>query len=98
MDEWQAIRLAAVWPMVIGATAVLAAFLILSGFGRRALGRAEVGACAAVGGLAWLSTSIMATVWDGSRAYWLTFTVGLALVAGVLVATATLLLLEEWRR
>lgn len=98
MDELQAVRMAAVWPLVIGAGSFLATRLILLAAGRRAPGRAEAWSCAAVGVLAWLATGMMAAVWNGEQAYWLAFTVGLAWLAPVLAATAALLFMEDYRR
>lgn len=98
MDEWQAMRMAAVWPLVIGAGSFLAARLILLALGRRAPGRPEALACAAVGGLAWVATGMMAAAWSDAPAYWLAFTVGLGVLAVVLVATATVLFVEDYRR
>lgn len=98
MDEWQALRMSAVWPMVIGAGTYLATRLILLAAGRRAPGRPEAWSCAAVGVLAWVATSMMAAVWQNSPAYWLAFTVGLAVLALVLVATAVQMFVEDYRR
>lgn len=98
MDEWQGLRMAAVWPVVIGAGSFLATRLILLLLGRREPGRAEAWSCAAVGGLAWLATGMMAAAWEGTGPYWLSFTVGLAVLAVVLAATAALLFTEDYRR
>lgn len=98
MDEWQAMRMAAVWPLVIGAGSFMAARLILLALGRRALGRADAWTCAAVGALAWLVTGMMAATWSGARAYWLAFTIGLGVLAVTLVATAARLFVEDFRR
>lgn len=99
MDEWQGLRMAAVWPVVIGAGSFLGTRLILLALGRRALRRFEAWACAMVGGLAWLATGMMAAVWTNDEpAYWLAFTIGLAVLALVLVATAALMFAEDFRR
>lgn len=98
MDEWQAVRMAAVWPVVIGAGSFLATRLILLAMGRRAPGRSEAWSCAAVGGLAWLATGMMAAAWSDASPYWLAFTIGLAVLALVLAATAALLFVEDYRR
>lgn len=98
MDEWQAVRMAAVWPLVVGAGSYMATRLILLAMGRRLPGRSEALSCAAVGGLAWVATGMMAAVWSNTPAYWLAFTVGLAVLALALVATAVLLFMEDYRR
>lgn len=98
MDEWQAVRMAAVWPLVIGAGSYMATRLILLALGRRAPGRGEALSCAAVGGLAWVVTGMMAATWEGSAPYWLAFTVGLAVLALALVATAVRMFVEDYRR
>ena len=98
MDAWQAVRMTAVWPLVIGAGSFLATRLILLALGRRALGRYEAWVCASVGALAWGVTGMMAAVWQDTPAYWLAFTVGLGVLALVMVATAALLFMEDYRR
>lgn len=97
MDELQAVRMTALWPLVIGAGSAMAARLILLASGRT-LGRYEAWVCAAVGVLAWVTTGMMAAVWQDTPAYWLAFTVGLGVLALVMVATAAMMFVEDYRR
>lgn len=50
-----------------------------------------------VGVLAWVVCSMMAAVWDNTAAYWFAFTVGLAIVALVLVMTCAVVFIEVRR-
>lgn len=96
-DLWQPIRMAAIWPVLIAAVSWLATFDLLYFTGRGKVTRREFSACTGVAVFAWVVCSMMAAVWDGSPAYWLAFTVGLAIVALVLVMTCAVVFIEVRR-
>lgn len=93
-DLWQPIRMAAIWPVLIAAASFLATFDILWFTARSKVGRREFNACFGVAVFAWVVCSMMAAVWDGSPSYWFAFTVGLAIVALVLVLTCAVVFIE----
>lgn len=98
MDELQMFRMTVAWPLVVGGAMFQLAYTALwLAMGARRLRRDHAVACLVAGlaaaGLAWQ----IAANWDGSAAYWMAFTMGVAGLAGVLVLTAGLLFLRMWR-
>lgn len=93
-DIWQPIRMAAIWPVLIAATSVLATVDLLWFTGHGKVTRRDFNAAFGVGVFAWVVCSMMAAVWDNTAAYWFAFTVGLALVALALVMTCAVFYLE----
>ena len=85
MDNWQFIRMPAIWPVLIGATVAQAAWHLIWLVNGRKVRHSGAVASLSSGVLGWAATSMMAVVWDGSPAYWLAFTVGLAITAAVQV-------------
>lgn len=92
-DPYQGLRMLLIWPALVGAVAYFAVAFIAGALDGRltrwqALLAVVTGACAA------LVTSTIAHRWDGSTAYWLAFTVGLAFAALVLLANVILQVLQ----
>lgn len=83
MAELQALRMLALWPLVVGAAARL--------HKEHAVACIVAGVSCAV--MAWA----IAVAWDDGATYWLAFTVGMGILACILVVTCALLALEMWR-
>lgn len=88
-DAFQPIRMDVIWPIVVGGVlfiAIEAVALVVNGKWTRwqAMLASAAGIAAAV------VTSTIARHWDGSDVYWLSFTMGLAFVACILVLHAAM--------
>lgn len=98
MDEWQQFRMFVAWPLVVGSAAFQLAYtLFWLALGGRRLRRDHGIACLVTGGLGAALALIIADNWDGDAWYWMAFTVGVAMLAGVLMLTSGLLFLRMWR-
>lgn len=95
MDELQAFRMTMLWPTVVGAAAFLLARALLWLI-QPALRREHAAACAIVGVAGAVVAWSIAVAWDDGPFWWVAFTVGMAVLATVMVVTCVLLGLEMW--
>lgn len=95
-DQWQEFRFL-VWPFIAGSATVLMIYIVLWFITRTRLRRKHAVACAMCGVLAWFFSSVIASSWDNSAWYWAAFTIGLTVMAGVMVVTSVLLIRRVWR-
>lgn len=96
MAELQALRMLALWPLVVGAAAFLLARCILWLLAPR-LHKEHAVACIVAGVSCAVMAWAIAVAWDDGATYWLAFTVGMGILACILVVTCALLALEMWR-
>lgn len=96
MQELQALRMLALWPLVVGSAAFLLARAILWLVTPR-LRKEHAVACIVAGVSGAVMAWAIAVAWDDGSTYWLAFTIGMGLLACVLTVTCVLLALEMWR-
>ena len=97
IDQLQQVRMFVIWPLVVGSVAFLAIRLLLklaSPVNR--VNRTGMWACAASGAIAAVTAASISRDWDNSLTYWLSFTVGLAGLAIVLVLTVAIHAVEDF--
>lgn len=97
LDILQSLRMTYLWPVLVGCNVYYMIRLLFWVFSRRGtLTRVEsltaAGIALAAAAVVWM----MAATWDGSRAYWEAFTVGMAAMAVVNVMTVTWLVTQDW--
>lgn len=96
MEELQALRMSVMWPLVVGAAAFLAARSLFWLLHPR-LTRDHAVACLVVAAAGAVVAWAIAVAWDNGPSFWLAFTVGLAIVALVLVMTCAVVFIEVRR-
>lgn len=84
------------WPLVVGSAAFLLARVILW-FAHPRLGRDQAVACGVVGFAGMVVAWAIAAGWDNGPSYWLAFTVGMLILAVILLVTCVQLTVEMWR-
>ena len=95
-DEWQAIRMMLVWPVMVGCVAFYGVRFIASALdGQMTRWQAMLAGVAGV--MAAIVTRSIARAWDGSDLYWLAFTAGLAFATLVLLANVVGMIVEAGR-
>jgi len=95
-DTYQVFRMTLVWPVLVGATAFYAVRFIASTLDGK-LTRWQAILAGIVGLMAAVVSTTISRNWNGSDAYWLAFTIGLAFAAGVLLANVIMSILEAGR-
>lgn len=95
MDELQVYRMMVVWPLIVGCAGFLAARVLLWIVAPKPQ-RSHAAACAVAGAAGVLLAMVIGDAWDNSAAYWMTFTVGLSLLAGILLVTVALSFVGMW--
>lgn len=97
MDQWQSLRFI-VWPFIVGSAMTqafyIALWLIMDGY----FSRSHRIACIVAGVTAGILAFIITRYWDNSSSYWIAFTLGLFVLAGISVITTALMLLHAKRR
>lgn len=96
MDELQNFRMLVVWPVIVGCAAFLLARSLLWLVAPRQSGREQAAACLVAGVSGVLLALVISLRWDGSAGYWTFFTLGLSVLAGVLLLTVALSALGMW--
>ena len=95
-DPYQAIRMIAIWPVLVGCIAFYAVRFIASTIDGK-MNRWQSILAGVCGIMAGIVTTTLARNWSGSDVYWLAFTIGLAFAAGVLLANVIMSILEAGR-
>lgn len=96
-DVFQPLRIAWLWPLLLGCNVVYATRLLFWAFSQRGtLTRIESLTAVGVGLAAVVVVWAMGRVWDGSRAYWEAFTVGMAAMVVINAMTVTWLVVHDW--
>lgn len=96
IDQLQSVRMMAIWPLVVGATAFFMVRLVLivtAPDGK--VRRGGVATCITIGIAAGIVALSISRHWDNGANYWLWFTVGLAALAVALLVTAAMLAAED---
>jgi hypothetical protein len=92
-DVYQEIRMTVIWPVLVGCVAFYAVRFIASTVDGSMTNWQAI--LAGITGLmAGIVTASISRSWDGSDAYWLAFTVGLAFAAVVLAANALMTIIK----
>lgn len=97
MDQWQPFRFL-VWPLIVGSAATQCMYIMLWLLAGTRLKREHAMACIAAGVAASLFAISVTRQWDNSDAYWIAFTIGLCILAGVQITTAGLLVARIWKK
>lgn len=97
MAELQALRMLALWPLVVGAAAFLLARCILWLLAPR-LHKEHAVACIVAGVSCAVMAWAIAVAWDDGATYWLAFTLGLTFAVTVLLVNAVAMILGAERR
>lgn len=92
-DPYQPLRMALIWPALVGCIGFYSVRLLASLVNRR-LTRWQAIMAAVAGLMAGIVTTSIAHQWDGSPEYWLAFTVGLLYATLVLLANAAMAILN----
>ena len=92
-DPYQGIRMLVIWPVLVGCVAFYGVRL-LARLVDGALTRWQAILAGVCGAMAAVVTTSIARRWDGSEVYWLTFTLGLAFAALVLLANVFAVIIE----
>lgn len=95
MDELQVFRMTVVWPLVVGCAGFLAARALLWIVAPKPR-RSHAAACAVAGVAGVLLGVVIGDAWDNGSAYWMAFTVGLSVLAGILLLTVALSFVGMW--
>ncbi len=95
-DQWQWFRLF-VWPFVVGGGTVLMMYNIMWLITGSRLVKRHAVVCSAWGIIAWFFSAVIASRWNNSPAYWGAFTIGLTVLAGILVFTSVMLVRRIWK-
>jgi hypothetical protein len=96
MDELQNFRMLVVWPVIVGCAGFLLARSLLWLVAPKHSGRDHALACMVAGGSGVLMALAISLRWDGSSGYWMFFTLGLAVLAGIMLLTVALSALGMW--
>ena len=95
-DQWQQFRFL-VWPFIVGAATVQCMYALLWLLVSTKLKRDHAIACIVSGVFAWLFALTLTRQWENSSANWIMFTIGLCILAGVLITIAGLLVARIWK-
>jgi len=95
-DVYQPFRMALVWPVIVGCVAFYGVRFIASTLDGK-LTRWQAVLAGVVALMAAIVSTTIARNWTGSDVYWLTFTIGLAFAALVLLANVIMTILEAGR-
>jgi putative flippase GtrA len=96
-DQWQSFRFL-VWPFIVGSAATQCMYIMLWLLAGTRLKREHAVACIAAGAVALLFAFSVTLHWDNSSFYWIAFTIGLCVLAGVQITSAGLLIARIWKR
>lgn len=96
MDQWQPFRFL-VWPFIVGSASTQCMYIMLWLLAGTRLRREHAIACIAAGVAAFVFALSVTRQWDNSDAYWIAFTVGLCVLAGVQITAAGLLVARIWK-
>ena len=96
MDQWQPFRFF-VWPFIVGSAATQCMYIMLWLLTGTRLKREHAVACIIAGVTAFVFALSVVSHWDNSSAYWIAFTIGLCILAGVQITTAGLLVARIWK-
>jgi hypothetical protein len=97
VDVLQAFRMTAPWPLIVGSAAFLLARSVFW-FTDARLGRDQAIACGIVGASGGIVAWAIAVAWDNSEYYWIAFTLGLSVLALVMLVTVVQLAVEMYRQ
>lgn len=95
MHQLQQFRIDFLWPLILGGAGALLAYDILWLLVHR-LKRDHAVACLVAGAMGAGAGMAIGQGWDDTAGYWMAFTAGTAVLAGVLMLTAAILILEAW--
>lgn len=95
-DQYQAVRMMIIWPVIVGSVAFYGVRFIASTLDGK-LTRWQAVLAGVVALMAAIVSTTIARNWTGSDVYWLTFTIGLAFAALVLLASVIMAILEAGR-
>lgn len=95
-DQYQAVRMMIIWPVIVGSVAFYGVRFIASTLDGK-LTRWQAVLAGVVALMAAIVSTTIARNWTGSDVYWLTFTIGLAFAALVLLANVIMAILEAGR-
>lgn len=95
MDELQVFRMTILWPLIVGCAGFLAARAVLQIVSPRPR-RNHALACLVAGVAGLLLGAVIGAAWDNGSGYWMAFTVGLSLLAGILLVTTALSFVRMW--
>ena len=95
MDELQQFRMIAVWPVIVGCAGFLLARALLWLVSTKT-SREQAAACGVAGVCGVLLALVISLRWDNSAQYWMWFTMGLAVLAGIMLLTVALSALGMW--
>jgi len=95
-DPYQAVRMMIIWPVIVGSVAFYGVRFIASTLDGK-LTRWQAVLAGVVALMAAVVSTTISRNWTGSDVYWLTFTIGLAFAALVLLANVIMAILEAGR-
>jgi hypothetical protein len=97
MDQWQPFRFW-VWPIIVGSATTQAMYIALWLLVGKRLKREHAIACIVSGVTATVFAVVITRHWDNSSGYWIAFTLGLCVLAGINIVVSGLLVARIWKK